>query len=177
MSYFLNNYKQLIDRVDALCATITEALGEEIVCSAGCSSCCKSITIFPVEAAAIKEQLNNILPHQSDEIRKHVLAYADSEHCPLLFNQQCLLYEARPIICRTHGLPIVYDFDSQLKSDCCPMNLVNYKSLSGTNVIDLDKLNTLLVAVNSIYQLEAGIDNSEVRMTIAEAVLKFESSK
>ncbi|NTV50548.1 MAG: YkgJ family cysteine cluster protein [Geobacteraceae bacterium] len=174
MPRLLENYQQLIARVDALCQTIAVALGGQITCSAGCSSCCTSITVFPVEAAAMREALNKLPAQRADEIRRHVLENADGERCPLLFQHQCLLYEARPIICRTHGLPIIYTSEGQRNSDCCPLNLTGTESpLSGTSVVDLDKLNTLLVAINSIYLSQAESSETEVRVTIAEALKRM----
>lgn len=171
MSHFLDNYKQLTERVDALCANIASALAEQITCSAGCSSCCTSITVFPVEAAAMREALVKLPSQKADEIRRHVLEHADGERCPLLNQDHCLLYDARPIICRTHGLPIVYTLDEQHKSDCCPLNLTETASLSGSHVVDIDKLNTLLVAVNSIYLSQTESDENDERISIASALL------
>ena len=172
MSHFLENYKQLTARIDSLCNDIAAALGEQITCTAGCSSCCTSITVFPVEAAAMRETLANLPEQQAEEIRRHVSEHADEERCPLLLHHRCLLYDARPIICRTHGLPIVYTVDDQRKSDCCPLNLTEAESIPGSSVVDLDKLNTLLVAVNSIYMSQT--DNAEFpeRLTIAEVITK-----
>jgi uncharacterized protein len=170
MSHFLDNYKQLTSRVDALCNTIAATLGEQITCSAGCSSCCIPITVFPVEAAALKEAIESLPVKQADKIRRHVSEHAEDECCPLLFNHRCLLYEARPIICRTHGLPIIYTANDQRNSDCCPRNLAGAESLPGSSVVDLDKLNTLLVAVNSIYVSQAEIAETTVRVTIATAL-------
>lgn len=170
MSHILENYRQLTARVDALCSGIVAALGEQITCTEGCSSCCTAITVFPVEAAAMREALKNIPHQQAEEILRHISKHADDERCPLLSHHRCLLYEARPIICRTHGLPIVYTMDKQSNSDCCPFNLTETESLSGSSVIDLDKLNTLLVAVNSIYLSHAEIPDCPDRLTIAEAL-------
>lgn len=172
MSHFLENYKLLTTRVDALCNAIAAALGEQITCSAGCSSCCTSITVFPVEAAAMRETLENLPDQQAEEIRRHISEHADDERCPLLLHHRCLLYEARPIICRTHGLPIIYTTDGQRNSDCCPLNLTEAESVSGSSVVDLDKLNTLLVAVNSIYMSQTESAETEVRVTIAEALVR-----
>jgi Fe-S-cluster containining protein len=170
MTHYLDNYKQLTARIDALCSAIAATLGEQITCSAGCSSCCTSITVFPVEAAAMLEALEKLPKQQADEICAHVSKHADDERCPLLHNEHCLLYEARPIICRTHGLPIIYTVDGHHNSDCCPLNLTESKTVSGTSVVDLDKLNTLLVAVNSIYISQTEATESDLRLTIAEAI-------
>ena len=170
MPHFLENYKQLIARVDALCGGIAALLGEQITCSEGCSSCCTAISVFPVEAAAIREAMENLPEAQAEMIRRHVSEHADEERCPLLFHHRCLLYDVRPIICRTHGLPIVYTTDDQRSSDCCPLNLTETESLPGSHVVDIDKLNTLLVAVNSIYLSQTDSSESPERRTIAKIV-------
>ena len=172
MPHFLDNYKQLTARIDALCNEIAAALGEQITCSAGCSSCCTAITVFSVEAAAMREALANLPDTTAEEIRRHVSEHADDERCPLLLHHRCLLYDARPIICRTHGLPIVYTTDDQRNSDCCPLNLTEAESISGSHVVDLDKLNTLLVAVNSIYLSQTDSSESPERLTFAEVITK-----
>ena len=171
MSHVLENYKQLTTRVDALCNAIAAALEEQITCSEGCSSCCTSITVFPVEAAAMREALKNLPDRQGEEIRRHIAEHADDERCPLLLHHRCILYESRPIICRTHGLPIIYATDGQRSSDCCPLNLTETESVPGASVVDLDKLNTLLVAVNSIFMAQTESSETEVRVTIAEALV------
>jgi Fe-S-cluster containining protein len=170
MSPLLDNYNQLIARVDNLCNAIEEALGEQITCSAGCSSCCTAITIFPVEAAALLYAVEALPEHEAESIRQHVSLNASGERCPLLSHNHCLLYASRPIICRTHGLPITYTEDNQHKSDCCPLNMTETESVIGMNVIDLDKLNALLVAVNALYLSQAEADDRPERLTIAEAI-------
>ena len=172
MSILLENYKLLTARVDALCSAITAALGKQITCSAGCSSCCTAITVFPVEAAAMREALENLPDRKAEEIRRHISEHAEDERCPLLFHHHCLLYEARPVICRTHGLPIIYNADGLRQSDCCPLNLTETKSVSGSNTVNIDKLNTLLVAVNSIYLSQTDSPETDLRLTIAEALAK-----
>ena len=171
MSHFLENYRQLTSRVDALCNAIAANLGGQITCSEGCSSCCTSITVFPVEAAAMRETLENLPDRQAEEIIRHVSDHAKGERCPLLLHHRCLLYESRPIICRTHGLPIIYTTDGRHSSDCCPHNLAEVESVSGSMVVDLDKLNTLLVAVNSIYMSQTETTETDLRVTIAEALV------
>jgi Fe-S-cluster containining protein len=172
MSHFLDNYKLLTARVDALCKAIAATLGDKITCSAGCSSCCTSITIFPVEAAAMREALEKLPEQQAEEIRHYVSIHADDERCPLLLHHHCMLYDSRPVICRTHGLPIIYTDDGHLNSDCCPLNLTETETVTGTSVVDLDKLNTLLVAVNSIYVSRTEATETDIRITIAEAITR-----
>jgi Fe-S-cluster containining protein len=171
MKLLLENYRQLVARIDHLCQGITARLGQQITCSEGCSSCCSTITIFPVEATALRDALDTLPVLEAEAIRQHVSRQDAGEGCPLLANQRCLLYSARPIICRTHGLPIIYIQDGQRTSDCCPRNLSTAESVSGANTVDLDALNALLVAVNALYLSQAGLESSQERMTIAEVVI------
>lgn len=172
MENALDNYRTLVGRVDELCAGIYASLQEQITCSEGCSSCCAAITLFPVEAAALREALAALPTREAGAIRTHVSAQAVGERCPLLSNRRCLLYQARPIICRTHGLPILFTEDDAQRLDCCPRNLTSRESLSGSTIIDLDRLNSVLVAINALFlrQTEAPPDFPQ-RLTIAEALL------
>jgi Fe-S-cluster containining protein len=171
MAKLLENYDQMVSRVETLCRGILNLLAGQITCSAGCSSCCTSITIFPVEAAALDAALAEMPGELRNAILLHVQDHADGERCPLLQDHRCLLYTARPIICRTHGLPIIYNDGDQRKVDCCPLNLTETEEpLSGAAVIDLDRLNSLLVAVNTLYLSHADAPHHPERLTIAQAL-------
>ncbi len=171
MSSPLDNYRSLIEKVDSLCNGIRQALGDQITCSEGCSGCCTAITVFPVEAAALREAQNALDPAAADMVRRHVADHADGERCPLLSHHRCLLYHARPIICRTHGLPILYSSDNGRTLDCCPHNLPERESLTGAAIIDLDRLNTLLTAVNALYLSQNDLGQRAERVSIFEALL------
>jgi Fe-S-cluster containining protein len=167
----LANYYQLVSKVDALCRVIQDVLAGQITCSEGCSSCCTAITLFPVEAAALNAALEVLPEARRAAILRHVAEHAGGERCPLLEDHRCLLYAARPIICRTHGLPIIYSEGAERKADCCPLNLMDgAQPVSGTAIIDLDRLNTLLVAVNALFLSHADVAGLPDRMTIAEAL-------
>lgn len=171
MEKLLDNYCQLVSRVDDLCRGIQDMLSSQITCSEGCSSCCTEITLFPVEAAALRAALEALPDAQRSVILRHVAAHAGEERCPLLEEHRCLLYAARPIICRTHGLPIIYSEGCERKTDCCPLNMTEgEQSVSGSAVIDLDRLNTLLVAVNALFLSHADAGSMPERITIAEAL-------
>ena len=172
MENLLDNYRKVVARIDDLCRGIEAALHGQISCSEGCSSCCTAITLFPVEAAALRAALDALPDPEAEAIRSHVRTHAAGERCPLLSRDRCLLYVARPIICRTHGLPILYTDSTERRIDCCPRNLDGCESLSGSTVIDLDRLNVLLAAVNALFrsQTETPPDLPE-RLTIAEALL------
>lgn len=165
MNRLLENYIRLREKVDSLCDGITTKLGDAITCCPGCSTCCLSISVFPVEAAAISEAISSLSQEKRILIQKQ--ASEPSDACPLLCNGLCVVYESRPIICRTHGLPIILDEGGTRRIDVCPMNCGKMESLPGEAVIDLERLNTMLAAINALYLRESG-QNVTKRISIVE---------
>lgn len=154
----LENYHRLLDKVDQLCEGITTLLGDALTCHAGCSSCCIGISVFPVEAAALIEAAGQLSPEQYQLLKAQLSEPPADDRCPLLYDNCCLLYQARPIICRTHGLPILLtEAEGQRRVDVCPLNCTGMKALPGGALIDLERLNELLVSVNVLYLREFGI--------------------
>jgi len=157
MSKQLENYHRLLDKVDQLCEGITTLLGDALTCHAGCSSCCIAISVFPVEAAAMLEAARQLPPDQYQELKMQLSSPQAGEACPLLVADRCLLYQARPIICRTHGLPLMITETAGRRVDVCPLNCVGIERIPGEAMIDLERLNALLVSVNVLYLREFGI--------------------
>lgn len=163
----LANYHSLQEKVDSLCRSIEQTLGTAITCHAGCSSCCLAISVFPVEAAAMIEAAGKLPPEQLLHLKQRLQSWSGGEVCPLLADARCLLYEARPIICRTHGLPILLTEEGERRIDVCPLNCRGMERLPGEAILDLERLNTMLAAVNALYLREFGIKLPE-RIALAE---------
>jgi hypothetical protein len=146
----LDNYQALLRKVDELCAAVTSEFAAQINCRAGCSGCCREITLFPVEAAALLAALSGLSPEMTAKLAATV---ADCENgcCPLLVDGLCLVYAARPIICRTHGLPLLLNADGERTVDFCPENFQGATSLPGQAIINLELLNQALVTINALF--------------------------
>jgi hypothetical protein len=146
----LENYQALVTKVDSLCATVQRDFAAQISCRAGCSGCCRELTLFPVEAAALLAALS-ALPR--DAAAKITLSAPTgrSGSCPLLADGLCLVYANRPIICRTHGLPLLLIGAGENRVDFCPENFQGAESLPGRAIINLDLLNHALVAINALF--------------------------
>lgn len=166
----LANYRALQQKVDRLCETITGAFAGQIRCRAGCSGCCRELTLFAVEAAALLAAMDGL---SAD--RAALLADAPAPGtgaCPLLANGICLLYADRPLICRTHGLPVLTREAGAPRIDFCPENFRETDTLPGTAVIDLDLLNQALVAVNAHFVATTGAPQlrSDARLSITALI-------
>lgn len=163
----LENYRTLVTRVEELCQRTVGALSSHITCRAGCDACCRHLSIFAVEAAAIRAALNELPPEKAALIRAKAQGLREDSPCPLLHDGLCLLYQARPVICRTHGLPLLLLRDGEKSIDFCPENFQGLPSIPGSAVIDLELLNMMLATINALYL--QGSPGPE-RLTIAEAI-------
>ncbi len=163
----LENYRALVARVDELCERTFTAMGDHIACHAGCDACCRHLSIFAVEAAALREALRELPPEKAALIRSKAAHSDENSPCPLLHEGLCLLYHARPIICRTHGLPLLLEREGERSVDFCPENFQGLPSIPGSAVIDLERLNTMLATINALFLQE---HPGPERLTLAEAL-------
>jgi hypothetical protein len=155
-----SRYLSLLARIDDLCMRLRHKHGRHISCAPECSACCSQIlNLLPVEfyylqAAARDADLQE--PSTAGEI------------CPLLREGRCLLYDYRPVICRTHGMPLLVDENGLQRVDCCPENFRDgaLNTLSGDSLLNLERLNIVLVSINYIFAAARGIDAGE-RISIA----------
>ena len=97
----IDNYYRLRDEVDSKVAVLEKVHQAWMACRKGCCSCCLELTVWPVEYYAISEQM------KAANWPKPQLN-ADKECGYLDEAGGCQMYPFRPIICRTHGLPLVY---------------------------------------------------------------------
>ena len=168
----LHNYRSLVAKVDELCRGIHSEYGDSIFCREGCDSCCRHISLFPVEAVALAAALHELSPEKSDQIRK-LAGAASAEACPLLNNGRCLLYEYRPIICRTHGLPLLTNREGEKALDFCPSNFKGIASFTATAVLNLDILNATLASINAVFvtSFDESTPLPKERLSMADALL------
>ena len=96
----ITEYREFLEDVDCEAARLTELYSEHMVCRKGCSACCTDLSLLPLEWYALKEQTGTENPPRPD---------GGDERCALLGRDEaCSFYPFRPLICRTHGLPLLY---------------------------------------------------------------------
>lgn len=141
-------YRALLNQVDQLCARITAAFPDQIACRAGCAACCTLQGVMPVEAVSLALAWRRLPAADAAALRTRLAAVADEASCPLLSDDRCPLYPDRPIICRTHGLPLLVEDAHGRRVDRCPLNFTGLDTLPGSAIIDLERLNQALVVAN-----------------------------
>jgi Fe-S-cluster containining protein len=151
------HYTQLLSKVDAIFAAAMSNHRDQFQCGAGCYSCClPGLSTTNIESAYIKDWLS-----RHEEVREKISSREnmlnDLHQCSMLNDRgECSIYEARPLICRSHGMPISFDGDHGEERDCCPLNFVStdLNSLSGSDVLSIDKTNMVLSVIDRAYDEE-----------------------
>ncbi len=167
----LQNYYTLRQRVDELCRGIEEACRDDLVCAAGCDGCCRHLSLFQVEGYALAVALARLPEDRREAVRARARAALADGPCPLLEGGLCALYEDRPLICRTHGLPLLVSREEG-RIDFCPENFRSKTALPPGSLIDLERLNTALAAVETLYLCQAAEAAPRGRITIAQSLLQ-----
>ncbi len=177
-------YQQLIANVDDLTSQLNERYKSHLQCGAGCSGCCHHhLSVFAVEAAVLTDAIQALpqatqerIQQQAQEVK--VLEVRDERvACPLLVDNLCSVYESRPLICRTQGLPLLYEADDGAQEiDFCPLNFDSDEAiaeLADEHLVPLDLLNLKLAMANVSYCRAAGLDDNQShhRSKMSEVIL------
>ncbi len=111
---------ELYAEVDRLADRLRALHGARLRCERGCHTCCvDGVTVFAVEAENIRrhhaERLAQASPHPEGGC-----AFLDDAGA-------CRIYQHRPYVCRTQGLPLRWierrsDGDAVELRDICPLN-------------------------------------------------------
>lgn len=163
MKLHFEKYRQLCNKIDAICNQLHQVHREHTQCQKGCSSCCMNFCLLPVEFHSILEQLKN----ESFELNRST----ENDQCIFLVNNACIIYEHRPIICRSHGLPILFmdDEGENWNLSFCPLNFseVSDEYFSFENSYQQDALNSELFQINKAF-IEAYKDKNYGDMQMLE---------
>jgi Fe-S-cluster containining protein len=156
-------YNSLIEKLDAHEEKLLKRYSEFISCEKGCSACCILESVFPVDAFIIYSAV------ASGKIDPELLHFKETpQKCVFLNEGLCSIYSARPVICRTHGYPVLVDG----KADFCPENFKDLNSIDSEYILDLENLNRALASINIIFQKEVEEDEIFLKERITLKELK-----
>lgn len=153
------SYEGFLHKIDLFCADIVHRLGSRLQCRAGCALCCgRDIDVLPVEFHFLHSR-----PIVSGAVKQLGSVSLRGGNCSFLHQDRCAIYPHRPVICRTHGLPLLVRCPEGEQRDCCPLHAgpLGLGTLARSDLIDLETLNTLLSAVNLLFCKQAGLDPAQ----------------
>jgi len=144
-------YQNLCERLDQKFAEIQSKYPQSFACGRGCHSCCKpGLTVNRLEKAVLERHFQ-----QNPQLQLEAKNLEESDphkgtRCRYLrASGDCLVYEVRPIVCRSHGAPLelrsTEDENIRMR-DVCPLNFktLDIVTLPNESVLNLETLNTLL---------------------------------
>lgn len=170
----LKDYQDMIADVDRQCRRIVSRHKSHIACTRGCAgNCCRiHISVFPVEAVSLALALQEQAPDMRHRIQQIARQTGTFGPCPLLSEGACRMYDARAVICRTHGLPMLVKYKDHRSVGFCEKNFRHVSSIPEEDTINLVKLNETLTAVNRRFVSKMGhrLPPGD-RFTMAEALL------
>ena len=106
--------------IDELTLPLETRHRERLQCRKGCSDCCvDDISVYDVEAECIRQRHGELL-RSGEPHAPGACAFLDEEGA-------CRVYEHRPYVCRSQGLPLRWtEYDEQgqgiERRDICPLN-------------------------------------------------------
>jgi Fe-S-cluster containining protein len=145
------SYKRILDQADTFFRSVMESQPQNLQCGRGCSLCCYGLfEIGSADIPMLAEGLAQLHPMRRRKIaRKAAEIVAQSNHpnlresspeakekffdrtastpCPNLNGSgECMIYEHRPLVCRTFGLPV--RDGSRYLGDICELNFTQATS-------------------------------------------------
>ena len=176
----LTDLDMLFVAIDQAFEAVRQAHPEAITCGKGCADCCRAVfDVSLVEAVNLQTQVQRLAPAVQDGIavaaqearqawERIMEAGLDPAvariRCPLLDGQGgCLCYEARPVNCRTYGVPTVIDGKGHV---CGFSGFEPGKSYPTVNLASLQR-----ILHNLSVQL-AGEEKGATRWPIASVILE-----
>ena len=144
-------YKLLINEIDEHTAILDDIHHKHMNCKNGCALCCIDFSVFPIEFYYLLNQLKaQNVKHKSD-------SDLSTDICVFLLNNSCTIYNQRPIMCRTHGLPLLYANDNgDWELSACELNFTefNFDDFTMENTLPQDKYNSKLFLLNREFIAE-----------------------
>jgi len=169
----IDQYLQLVAKVDAFVARVTARHGDHMRCGSGCHDCCHvRFSVTGVEAEVIREAVATL----PAAVRARLAAHArtdDPHRCAALEDDgSCAIYAARPLVCRSHGVPIRQRPPQGAATlDACFRNFTERgpAAVEADCVLDQTTLSTLLYAIDSAHAAQTG-STVGARFAVAELV-------
>lgn len=121
-------------------------------CATGCSDCCHvRLTITAVEAAAIRAHVTT----WSNEQRRNLADTGAADRCAALDPAgRCKIYPVRPMVCRSHGVPVRLTRGSLPVIEACHRNFTR-TTPDPDCVLDQATLSATLFAIDAAEAADA----------------------
>jgi Fe-S-cluster containining protein len=153
----VSRYAELTAKVDAFFDRVAARHADDLQCATGCADCCHvRLTITGVEAAAIAAEVAAWPDDRRAALAAQLAADAlgPGDRCAALGpDDRCAIYPARPLVCRSHGVPIRLTVDSLPVIQACFRNFTagGPAAAAADCVLDQATLSTMLLMIDRAH--------------------------
>ncbi|HIJ90967.1 MAG: YkgJ family cysteine cluster protein [Desulfobulbaceae bacterium] len=153
----IQDYHQLLADLEEEISRVGKIHAANLSCGPGCASCCAPFNILPIEAACVREAIDALPPANRNQLSRNLAERID--RCPLLIDDLCSVYAARPVICRTQGLPLAYIDEEReaIEVSACPLNFPDDYDFAPELLLFMDEFNDRLFEINLAWCREQGL--------------------
>lgn len=155
----IEKYRELCSYCDTFFTKAISVSGPNMECRLGCGDCCILQTVCELEAHVISQHRGCAATDALDIPNGAGIEAAlskETKSCSFLKNGTCTIYSVRPVICRTHGLPLNYRSENRI--ECCPRNFPGVdiaESFTGI-LFDAEAVTEALMRLNAAFLISLG---------------------
>jgi Fe-S-cluster containining protein len=159
-------YRELAAKLDAFFERVQSRYGGAMKCRAGCSGCCRvRLSVTALEASVLREGLAQ-LPEEARARLAERARQADPGTCPALeADGRCAVYAWRPLVCRSHGVPVRFrEPEGTTSVSACELNFeggAQLPEVASDCVLDQTTVSTVLGALDAAFADARGAPRGE----------------
>lgn len=172
----IEKYHELCSYCDTFFTRAISVADTNMECRLGCGDCCILETVCELEAYVISQHPGYAATDARDIPDGAGIEAALSKQarsCAFLENGTCTIYSVRPVICRTHGLPLQYRSENRI--ECCPRNFPGVDiAESFTRILfDAEAVTEALMRLNAAFLISRGEDPRSLKRIHLDSLKKF----
>lgn len=159
-------YRELTAKVDTFFTRVESRYENAMQCKASCTACCHvRLSVTGLEASVLREGLAGLPEAERTRLAQRA-GHARPGVCPALeADGRCAVYAWRPLVCRSHGVPIRQrEPDGTASVSACEKNFdggAGLPQVSAECVLDQGTLSTMLGALDAAYADARGAKRGE----------------
>ena len=135
------NYVDFLHSLDKYLKQCFELHKDYVYCKKGCSSCCEKGD-YPISQTELEYIMQGYIAQDNKTkkiIQDQINKIKKGGACPFLINNQCSIYNYRPIVCRVHGLAYLLK-NNTVKVPYCVNEGKNYNSVYKDGTIEISPI-------------------------------------